>query len=249
MTRKFSLLTAVAIPLIPVATMFACGGDDGNKITVKPDAAGSGSGSGSGSQTVCPAANTYASLTSFTMPSYLYRTAGSGSSAPNLKQDRFTGFGSDMVALRVILFAGCGSGSGSGVGCPFTTNTWPTTFTPVSGIDLATNEDALVLLLANLSNNTFQDLYLATAGTLNVTSVANGSGQTYAANGLNVETVHLNADGTDVNADGCESTITNFMFSGSATAQVVANGKANVEIVNAGPNEEALRTFLHNRHQ
>jgi hypothetical protein len=247
MTRKFSLLTAAALPLIPAA-MFACGGDDGPKVTVKPDAAGSGSGSGSGSQTVCSAASSYASLSTFSTQQFIYRV-GSGSSA-NLRQNRFTGANADGTYLRVILFGNCGSGSAAGSGCTFTTPTWPAQFTPQSGIDLSTNDDVLVLLLANLNADMtlFQDLYLGVQGTMNITSVANGSGQTLAANAANVGVVHLNDEGTDVHADGCESTITSFMFSGSAVAGAAGKPTVEVEYVDASSKEEALRKYLRSRH-
>lgn len=244
MTRKFSLLTAAALPLIPAA-LFACGGDDGPKPIVRDSGMGSGSGSGSGSQVVCDAMANYPTAT-FQMQSARYSN-GSAADQPQ-KSLQWTGQQADMTYLRVILFGNCGSGSGSG-GCSGGTPTFPTTFTAPVTMDLATAPDVLFLLLADLNTSTmrFDTLYLATAGTLNITAAANGSGMTFSGNGANVDTTHIEIVNNQIteHPDGCMSSIGSFQWTATTGSNTSATAKP--EFIDASSREEALRKYLSNR--
>lgn len=236
---KFSLLSALAIPLVP-AVMFACGGDDTPMVTIKPDASGSGSG-GSGSATVCNAKADYGTLTTYMQQGAKY-TAGSGSDVSN--DITWTGAISGSDAVRLIIFAGCGSAAGQ-PNCPSETPDWPTTFGPKSGIDIATAKDVLFLILANPDTMKYNDIYLGVAGTLNITAAANGSGQAFQGTAVNVETVHVDISGSTIteHADGCTSNAQSV----SMMATTTAIGKP--IIVEAGDTRyDGLRKFLAHRH-
>lgn len=239
---KFSFITALAIPLVPVA-MFACGGDDGPSVTIKPDAAGSGSGgSGSGSANVCNAKADYGTLTTYAMGQTAKYTAGSGSDVSN--DITWTGRMSGSDAVRLIIFAGCGSASGQ-PNCPSPTPDWPTTFVPKSGIDLAAAPDVLFLVLANPDTMKYNDIYLATAGTLNVTAAGNGSGQSFMANAVNVETVHIDTSGSTIteHADGCTSNAQSVTMMATTTAI----GKP-IVVYGDDSRYDGLRQYLAHRH-
>jgi hypothetical protein len=91
----------------------------------------------------------------------------------------------------------------------------------------------------------YNDIYLATAGTLNITAAANGSGQAFQGTAVNVETVHVDISGTSIteHADGCTSNAQSV----SMMATTTAIGKPIV--VEAGDTRyDGLRKFLAHRH-
>lgn len=241
---KFSFISVLAIPLVPVA-MFACGGDDGPTI-VRPDSStGSGSnGSGSGSASVCNAKADYGTLTTYSKPQTAKYTAGSGSDVSN--DITWTGAISGSDAVRLIIFAGCGSASGQ-PNCPSPTPDWPTTFVPKSGVDLAA-ADVLFLVLANPNSAVtpprYDDIYLATAGTLNVTAASNGSGQPFMATAVNVETVHIDTSGSTImeHPDGCKSNAASV----SMMATTTAIGKP-IVVYGSDDRYDGLRQYLAHR--
>lgn len=252
MTRKFSLLTAAALPLIPAA-LFACGGDDGPKVMVKPDAA-MGSGSGSGSQAVCAAMASYGAVAGLTEQTARYSSDANGSAAGSAEKSlSWTGKQTDGTFLRVILFGNCGSGSqGSGSGCTDPTPDFPNGFTAPVSLDISTQrgaQQALFILLAdlNMSTNRFDTIYLGTAGTLNITTAANGSNMPFAGNGANLDLVHIDVTGPQIveHADGCTSAVTSFQWSATTGSNTAATAKP--EFIEAGTKEEALRKYLSNR--
>jgi hypothetical protein len=236
--------------------MFACGGDDGPTVTVKPDASGSGSGSGSGSQSACAIAESYGDIVfGGSGAAYVYEpgSADVGTTKNGANTLIFQAKGSDNTYFEVLILGGCGSGSGSSAGsgggtCSSGTPDWPTTFGPKSGLDLgAPTADIIVAQLANLNaQNRFEDIYFHGAGTLNITSAGNGSGVTYAGNAANVQTVHVDLTTGQEAADGCQSAIQSLTFSGT-TRLPAATGKQGT-IVGAEQTRAIIETYLAHRH-
>jgi len=241
MPAKFNILVAASIPLVPLIPLLACGGD-----SKSPDASihvidSPGSGSGSGSA-MCAIPASLGTPT-FSQSAATY-TAGSGSDLTNtLSWQGQVGGLTATTAVDVLIFGGCGSGSGSACqGYP--TPDWPVNFAPKSGINLAMTQDSLVAVLGNLSGNQFQDIYISSAGTLNITAAANGANHQFAGNASNVTAVHIDLNGSGgAAADGCQTSITSMSFSGSA----MFDGKT---VVIYGANrDEALRNYLAHRYQ
>jgi hypothetical protein len=228
--RTFSTLTVVGFAAIPFV---ACGGDDGHKVDsgiVVHDS--NGSGSGSGSNRVCSVMATYS-------PTFTTNNSGAIAGGSDVMgfpyHDRFLGLlgATQTEPILVIDIAG-GAGSNS--------PDWPTDLGAKSGVNLAMAQDAGAAIVANISGSGVpQDIYAATAGTLNVTMAANGSGGTFAGNLSNVTFTHVNfgSDGTFIpDPDGCTSTIANASFSATLQAPHF-NGKTVV----------VLRPTLFHRYQ
>lgn len=243
MPAKFNLLVAITVPLVPVIPLLACGGSSSTvDAHIVTHDSGSGSGSGSGSNVTCAVPASLGTPT-FSQSSAKF-TAGSGSDLTNtLSWQGQVGGITATTAVDVLIFGGCGSGSGSQCG-GFPTPDWPTTFGPKSGLDLATSQDSLVAVLANLSGNQFQDIYLSTAGTLNITAAQNGAGHTYSGTASNVTAVHFDLAGSGgPAADGCQTNITSMSFTGSA----MFDGKT---VIIYGPTrDEAIKQYLAHRYQ
>lgn len=239
MPAKFNILVAVTIPLVPVIPLLACGGDtktvDAHINVI--DSPGSGSGSGG-----CHIAASLGTPT-FTAQGGQYK--GSSATQP-FNELLMDGQMSNMQDIRVIIFGGCGTTGANCGGSANATPDWPTTFGAKSGVNLMTAPDAVVIALADLSGQSYQTIYAANSGTLNVTAAGNASGTAYAANGTNVVLQHIDigSNGSITNdPDNCMSTITSFSLSGSAQF----DGKT--VIIDAPTRDEAIKQYLAHRYQ
>jgi len=237
MPAKFNILVAASIPLVPLIPLLACGGD-----SKSPDASIhviDGSGSGSGSAT-CHIASSLGTPT-FAQQGAQY-TAGSAADATNVLA--WQGQMANQQAVEVLIFGGCGSGSGSACGGNPTPD-WPTTFGPKSNLNLMTAPDAIIAVLADLSGQQYQTIYISTGGTLNITQAGNAAGTTFAGNASNVTLQHYDftQTGASPDPDNCMSTMTSLTFSGSAQF----NGK--VVVLDGTDRDAALRNYLTHRFQ
>ncbi len=247
MPAKFNILVAASIPLVPLIPLLACGGSSATpdaKIHVVDSPNGSGSGSGSGH---CSVASSLGTPT-FSGQGAQY-AAGSAADATDTLIWQGALSGANMQAVEVLIFGNCGTnGSGCG-GSNAATPDWPTTFGPKSGLNLMTVPDALVAVLANYNSSTmkFGDIYISTAGTLNVTAASNTVGQNFSGNASNVTVQHYDFGSAGVmpDPDNCMSSITSFSFTGSAAAGF--DGK--VIVLDGTDREAALRNYLSHRYQ
>jgi hypothetical protein len=227
MPAKFNLLVAASIPAVAIVPLLACGGSSSGKtdsgIIVHDSPNGSGSGSGSA---VCTFP---ANLTpTVSAQAANYQAAGSGANPIKENELRYRGLiggtqgSSDQQELRILIFGGCGT---TGTGCTGgsavdATPTWPTVFTPKTGLDLAATDgsgnllhpDILLLLLGDPDATQYNTIYIAAAGTVSVGPVANGSGSAFAGSGSNLDFLHIDSTSFMQAADGCETIIPSFSW-------------------------------------
>lgn len=229
MPAKFNLLVAASIPAVAIVPLLACGGDSKAKTDSGIIVHDSGSGSGSGAVT-CTFGSNFTPTVTASATKYAPAGTGSGTSNTIWNENAFTGLihgsagGSDEQVIRVLIFGGCGSnglgctgGSGSGDATP----DWPIVFSPKQNLDLSqasTQHDVLVLLLGDPDTTKFNTIYVAAAGTLNVDKAANGSGSAFAGSATNLDFIHVNSDFSQA-ADGCESIVPTFSWSGATFTQ------------------------------
>jgi hypothetical protein len=230
MPAKFNLLVAASIPAVALVPLLACGGGgsgskDASVIIVHDSSNGSGSGSGSGACTF--AANLTPTVSASATK---YQAAGSGTNPIIWNENSYRGLiggtqgSSDQKEIRILIFGGCGTtgttcamGSGSNDATP----DWPIAFTPKSNLDLslaATQHDVLILLLGDPDTTKYNTIYVAAAGTVNITKAANGSGSAFAGNGSGWDFIHVNTDFSPA-ADGCESIVPTFSWDGATFTQ------------------------------
>lgn len=230
MPAKFNLLIAASIPAVALVPLLACGGGSSGKtdapVIVTHDSPGSG---GSGSA-MCTFPSTFNATT--TASGTRYTAAGSGTNPipeNKLDFDALVGgtIGSDNEqVLRVLIFGGCGA---TGTGCTGGSAAnadpdWPQIFTQKSGLDLAAtgsdgnllHPDVLLVLLGDPGTTSYNTVYFAVAGVVNVTAAANGSGHTFSGNGSGLDFIHVDLSTNMEAADGCESIVPTFSWSGSA---------------------------------
>lgn len=247
MPAKFNLLVAASIPAVAIIPLLACGGsssgthDSGIIVHDSPgsDAATAACTFGSNFTPTVSASSTK------------YQAAGSGTNPIIWNENAYTGIihgtpqGSDAQAIRVLIFGGCGTtgtGCTGGSGSADATPDWPVVFAPKSNLDLSqasTQHDVLILLLGDPDTAKFNTIYVAAAGTVNITSAANGSGSNFAGNGSNLDFIHVNASDFSQASDGCESIIPTFSWSGATFTQK--------DVVNVQDLDAATVNALRNR--
>jgi hypothetical protein len=217
MAAKFSLLTIAALPLIPIA--LACGGDDGGgKITVRPDGP---SGGGDTGPAACTGAASYGDA--------LAQAAGSDGMMGGTGSDAYTVFwigrmdnNTNSDILQIALIEGAG---------PFASGITPQTIQLTGNQIDATACDACVIMFTdyNFDDDTYADLYFATGGTLDLTSVSD----TFEGTLSNLTMTHIVQAGNSIVAanDGCDSTFSTINMGsaimpqeGSATGKPAASG-------------------------
>ncbi len=246
MPAKFNLLVAASIPAVAIIPLLACGGSSsGTKDSgiIVHDSPGSDAAT---------AACTFGSNVNatYTASATKYQAAGSGANPIKWNENSFTGLirgsagGSDEQVIRVLIFGGCGAtgtGCTGGSGSNDATPDWPTVFTPKANLDLSqasTQHDVLILLLGDPDTTKFNTIYVAAAGTVNVTSAANGSGSNFAGNGSNLDFIHVDSMFNQA-TDGCESIVPTFSWSGATFTQK--------DIVNVQDLDAATVNALRNR--
>jgi len=178
MPAKFSLLTLAALPIIPVA--LACGGDDGGgKITVRPDA---GKTPDSGPVT-CTAAATYGGVQGSA------QAAGSDGMMGGTGSDSYQVYwigrmdaNTQPDLLQIALFEGGG---------PFGGGITPGTVQLTGAEADPTMCYACMVMFTDYhmvgsDSADYVDLYFATGGTLNLTSVSG----TFEGTGTNLTLTH-----------------------------------------------------------
>ena len=121
--------------------------------------------------------------------------------------------------LDMEFYSGTGSGS------------WPTgNVTPKSGIDLATEYDAYIILGANVNGSgQAQDIYLSTAGTVNLTTSVGSLVGT--VSGLMLQHVDITSSGISADPDGCMSSVGNFSFNHTYNGSGSAAGPGDIRDV------------------
>lgn len=212
--RKLSLF------VIPVAALAACGGDDGASLPI--DAAGGGIDApvvctvSTGSFGDKGALTGVATFAASTMNPALYRIA---------LQAALEGAEPTDV-LFIDFFTGYE---------PFGTMTAPTAVLPASynlsgaQTDFATC-GVCVTLGTNATMTGYDDDYMVTGGTVNLTALGDAVGETLTLSVSNLQLQHVNIDpqtGATTSAnDGCTTTIANGTFTGMVMAPSVAPGPA-----------------------
>lgn len=217
MPAKFSFFGVAAATIIPVA--LACGGDDGNTIII-PDAAMpdappivcTAPGSGWMNLAVGSAAGTRGFATDYAMATCMYNPDGRYISwAARLDT------GSPFDALFIDLWGGFGAFSGGTIG--------PGTYT-ISGDDTKYSTCGLcVMVLTDIVLNgnmitSYADWYFATAGEVQVTAMDQTGGSDGSGHyGIRINSATLshvsktaNGNPSDMVADSCASSITNFQI-------------------------------------
>lgn len=208
--RLYSLLTIGSV-LSGTLYVVACGGNSGGK---KPDAKIILSDSKGDAAAACSAAASY-SVTFGSNNSGAYNN-GSGSGYTENLQWQGALSSAPQAFLDLEAYSGGGSGSGG-------TPDWPTgNVSPKSGLDFSspTLADVYMLIGANLNGSgQAQDLYLATAGILNITQ-AGGTGSNFAGNANGLEFTHIVISGGQIMQapDGCMSSISSMSFSSPIVA-------------------------------
>jgi hypothetical protein len=201
----------------------ACGGGDDDQVT-QIDAAGGGIDAPGGNIDAAPAACTVSS-TSFGDKGTLtgVATFSPGMNAGAATDDTLSFAGQLEAAaptdlLVVELYAGYGVFKPNGVAGPVTTGTFQITG---AELDYATC-GVCVRILTDATQTDYADDYLATAGTINITSVGTATGQTLAATVTNLTFQHVNIDPNTFEStpagDTCNSAMSNVNFSGAMQA-------------------------------
>jgi hypothetical protein len=207
--RTFSAFTVIGFAAIPFV---ACGGDDGNKIDsgiVVHDSSGSGSGSGSGSNVTCASMASY--TPNFGSNNSAEINAGSDLAAQGFPQHNvFVGAleNAQTPVLQIDIVGGAGSANSPD---------WPVNLGPASNINVAMAKDVQVAIFAGSDGS---QIYLASAGTLNVTAASKTTGQTFSGSLANATFVHVDISGNQAtpDPDGCQTNIANATWSGALQA-------------------------------
>jgi len=249
MPAKFNLLVAASIPAVALVPLLACGGGGGGTkdapVIVTHD-----SGSGSGSGSACTFATSIPGT--YTASGTRWIAAGSGTNPipeNRLDFDALVGgtVGSaDEQVLRVIIYGGCGA---TGTTCPGGVAgknddpDWPTVFSKKTGLDLGAtvgsgsdlalaHPDVVAVLLADPGTTSYNTVYIAVDGIIDINQASNGSGTTFAGSGSNLDFLHFDTNGPS--ADNCETIVPHFEWSGSAqfTGKAFAGGEITPEMMN-----------------
>ncbi len=193
MPAKFSLFTVAALPIIPIA--LACGGgDSGGKISVRPDAAAAIDAA----PVVCTAAATYTGVVSGSNTQF----AGSANAGSDLQV--YWAGRMDPTAMpdfiEIDLFNGVG---------PFSAGITPQTISLTGDeADFATC-GACVRMFTDLhkvgSNTEITDIYMPTAGTLQLTSTTDNF--TGTVTGLQLQHMLISGQMLVPANDGCMGSV------------------------------------------
>lgn len=247
MPAKFNLLVAASIPAVALVPLLACGGGGGGKAdapvivthdTAMADTAGS----------ACKWGSNFTPVVSAQAAAYKAAGSGSGQSGTIWNENQFRGLtggtqgSSDQQEIRILIFGGCGTSGtacAGGSGDPDATPDFPTVFTPkTTPLDLgsaSTQHDVLILLLGDPDTTKYNTIYVAAAGSVTFSKVANGSGMMFAGSGSGWDFIHVDSSFMTA-ADGCESIVPSFSWSGNTF-----NGK---EIV-VGPDFDPTPALHH----
>lgn len=207
--RLYSLLTIGSV-LSGTLYVVACGGNSGGK---KPDAKIILSDSKGADAKGCSAAASYTPSFGSQNQAALNYGSGSGYTEDLLWQGELSAAPAAFMGFEVL------SGGGSA-----NTPDWPTgNVSPKSGIDLASanaQKDAFMYIGANLDGSgRAQDIYLATAGIVNITQ-AGGTGSNFAGNASGLEFTHVDIGSSSItpNPDGCTTSIASMSWSAKIVA-------------------------------
>jgi hypothetical protein len=212
MRKKSFFAPIICLPL------FACGGDTGGHITVPDSHLGSGSGSGSGSGPApCTATASYGAADFGSGSDQFAQTDGSGTTGSNAHTEVWGAFlNADAApdAIQLELYAASGGFTGDIVAGTY----------PITGGDAQYKTCGIcVRIFTDIdANNNSVDEYLASAGTVTLSSV---SGANFAGTLSNITFDHVTiaTDFTSTVVGDCTSTLTSGTM---ATALAVGSGSA-----------------------
>lgn len=225
--KKFSIAPLFLAPFL------ACGGGGGGTHVTVDGHTGSGSGSGSGSAAPCTAAATYGSDFGSAADQFAaWDGSATATAAPGSFEQWGAALNADTDLIQLELYKNSGA----------ITNIAPGTY-PIQGDDTNYKTCGVcVRLLTDATSMAYADDYLATSGTVTITSVGgsgtgSGSARTYGTMAGSFQNIHFDhvmiaasPDFTSTIVGDCSSTLASGSFSatisygGSAATPPIVHG-------------------------